>query len=236
MKKQFFIIGLMMVFFALPVYATDFVYFDNSGTTYSTAALTGFSTTGAMMDGMTVTADFEDGSHETAVWADSSSISGIASGNGWSLEESGDTFGGTWTLKHDFDDRGAMYSIRIDAGAGNSVFDISWNGFGTNGSASGLTYETTSTESCDVLASYHGLVAISGNAAVGDLYRTLSLSFRAAGDHSIPGFFGRSMTFKADTDNLQFAGDIVPTPEPSTMLLLGFGLMGLAGMRRKIKK
>jgi hypothetical protein len=39
-----------------------------------------------------------------------------------------------------------------------------------------------------------------------------------------------------DLKSLSMSGDYTPTPEPTTMLLFGSGLIGLAGFRKKFLK
>jgi hypothetical protein len=38
------------------------------------------------------------------------------------------------------------------------------------------------------------------------------------------------------SDSSSTSGDVAVTPEPTTLLLLGSGLLGLAGLRKKFKK
>ncbi len=223
MKKILVALFLVVVaVIAAPSHAAVVVTLD-PGTTNVTTALTGYSTTGAMMDGMQVTAFFSSGGSDTQSWADTGVTSGGVSGAGWSLSELGDTFGGNWTLTSQVN----ITRLLIDAGPGDSVFDTDFGGaYGTNGSARGWTFDLQSgATGLDLNVFYRDQVALSGSAPVGDLYRYLDVNFSSA--------FSGSMVYIADTDNLKFAGDIQPIPEPGTMMLLGSGLVGLAGFARK---
>lgn len=236
--KKIFWVAIMIIAFAVPAYA-DVVNF-NAGTTYQTTALTGYSTDGAMMDGMKVTATFADGIVESLYWVDTGANSGgvLSSSYGWSLTEVGDTFdgSGTWTLSNSR--TYGLISVAIDAGLGDSVFDT-WNPDGdvegSDGSARGWNFARTSSNNFSVTANYYDYVAITGYQPYGDLFRNLVLSIDSGGLIGTTGAIGM-MTFQQDTDNLRISGDITPTPEPVTMILLGLGLAGLAGVRRKIQK
>jgi hypothetical protein len=226
----FFLCSFAATASALPTVTVNY----DAGTTNVTTALSGFETTGAMMDGMLVTAVFSDGSFETKVWADAGwTDSGAVWGSGWYLYVIGDTWDQNWRLTSS---TAVIDYIMIDAGPGDTVFDTLFGAVGTAGSANGKPFQVTTAtvDTPDIVATYSDLVALTGDDPVGDLYRSLTIDFQ--GDFTgTAGAANQSVWFLADTDNIKFAGDLAPIPEPGTMLLFGTGLVGLAGLgRRKI--
>ncbi len=215
MKK---LTAVLILLFCGTANAAVSITYDNT-TQYSIPAITGYATTGAMMDGMTVQVD----GGNTYVWADLDAVSGGVSdpSTGFGLYAVGDTYNNNaWSLDF-FNDLEGISSILLDAMAGNSVFDVYFNGAtGTAGSASGSDFDTAYTGH-DINVTYSGLVHLDGQPAVGDLYRYLLIEF----DRPFTGSF----QFTQDTDN------IGAVPLPAAVWLFGSSLVGLIGISRRKK-
>ena len=223
MKKTLTIVGICLSMLGPgAVQAALTVNFD-AGTTIETDQITNFPATGATMGGMTVTAYSSGlaGGYETLSWAVTGPEAGRVSGSGWSLQMTGDTYDSTWTLTTT---NICMDRLLLDGGPGNTVFDRYWEPFpGTSGSADGHTFEVTSDHSSlDITATYVDLVALSGQAPVGDLYGQLDVVFNSG------LATGSTMTFIADTDNVS------TVPAPGALMLVAMGT-SLAGYLRRRK-
>jgi hypothetical protein len=213
------------------------------GDTYSSAGLTGFSTTGADMGGMLVTWTFAGGGTSFASWGDlGGGVWGVSSG-GFSvtLGEATNTYGGVWSIFNGSDNR--VSSVRFNGAPGRTLFDCDWNAvalecensgssaadFGTTGSAEGWSLESSGgTYTGGVSGFYTNAYAITGDPAVGDLFEQLTIRF-----DDILGV-GVGYDFIADTDNSP--SNVPPpqrVPEPGSIALLLSGLSGLAVMSRR---
>ena len=190
---------------------------------WNTAALTGFETTGAMMNGMTVTAYLGDGTSQMATFnADGGLGSGsaIISG-GWGLWMSGDTFSNDWTFMVYDTFASTISRIVINAMLGDTVFDAK------TGDMSPDSYSGTATHLYEGTATYSNPVSV-GGIFYGDLYGMLDITL------TTPLGGGDRFSFSSDTDNLSITGDITPTetPEPSTIFLFATGIFGLIAARK----
>jgi hypothetical protein len=109
-----------------------------NGSTFTTAGISGFQTTGSMMSGLRVTANFSEGSTFTGTWGDigttffRAGYFGLVDDN-WgsvSLGASENTDGSYWWLKVYRSAPGTLTSLTFNGGAAGVVFDCRFTAAG----------------------------------------------------------------------------------------------------------
>jgi hypothetical protein len=199
------------------IYATGGVQTDIPG-------LTGFQTTGAMMNGMNVTACFSGIGCETRAWAAGGGAdSGGVSGTDWTLRLTGDSFFQSWQF--DFtDDPGQLQTLLLDGRGALTIFDRTLGGaVGTPGSALGRDWTSALGDNTTINVTFLDPTTINGAPPVNDIFQQVFVDFGATGPRI-------DFTFRQDTDNDSRFNDV---PEPSTLLLLGLGMLAFAGVHRR---
>ncbi|MBD2666726.1 hypothetical protein B6N60_02983 [Richelia sinica FACHB-800] len=202
MKKSFFslasaaAVGIATTHFIAPAQA---------------AKIAGFQTLGSQMTGMQVTAHFQNGGSQNLTWASSDTQSGGVNGNGWSLNQSGDTFNSPWILNASQ----SLSSLIINAIPGNTVFDDGSHP-STEGSERGWSFDVL-LGNLPTSFPYSHPIEISA----GDLFGKLTLTWDR-------GFTGE-LKFLADTDTI-----VQAVPEATSVVgLLAFGVFGASSLMKR---
>jgi hypothetical protein len=220
---------------------------QNTGTVQSVGQVNDHEVDGDEMDGMIVSVDVRRNDGQlftlTRVWGDTGSNSGGVDFGGllddFDLNVSGDTFNtNNWELDFSIFSLFNTYSLVgmvFNGLAGNTVFDRTFGGSnGTTGSDSGKDFAGFSNWQGNITATYSNAVQLGVNAPVGDLFANFMMQFGN-------GTFGQGLAennntykFSLDTDHVRQGGP-QPVPEPTSLVLLGSGLIAAARQYRKRK-
>lgn len=227
----------------------------NPGTLQDVTSVNDVVTSLGMVGGLQVTANFANGQSDILTWAlpPASSpyasllnFAGVAgsSAGGWSLMASGNTFAGLWYF-----DGGNSAITSMTIKGSNIAFDRTLPNPGTTGSFQGHDFapdlgvagsnifkygDGFTDDPAGWTATYSDAIGLNGASPLGDLYGGLTITFGTGG-------YSGNFSFLQDTDTFvpgtTTGGGGTSVPEPSTLLLLGSGMVGLAATRiRKFRK
>jgi hypothetical protein len=194
---------------------------------------------GYQIDGASISATFAGAPTEDLTWEANRTIytepngdtwhgiDGAARGDNINMFMSWDGFEMTTTS--------LLTSLTIDLMPSNSVFDTTFifdyndpNGQSTIGSSFGFEFELYSEYQSMpgyITAAYSGIVNVAGDAAVGDLFTTLTLDFSGLAGGGLLG----NLNFRSDIDSMRYANDLTPVPLPASLSFLLIGLAAGAG-------